>query len=75
MKKHLLFFAVSIFMLLIGLSGYSQDNPRRSDGGAWLYGTYSPKASFFDLHKLGLDYFKVYKDSDNTYELYNRFKV
>ncbi len=74
MKKSI-FILVSIFMLLIGLSGYSQDNPRRSDGGAWLYGTYSPKASFFDLHKLALDYFKVYKDSDNTYELYNRFKV
>ncbi len=72
--KRILFFTASIFMLL-GISGYSQDNPRRSDGAAWLYGTYSPKANFFDLHKLGLDYFKVYKDSDNTYELYNRFKV
>ncbi len=73
MKKSI-FFIISILMLL-GITGYSQDNPKRSDGAAWLYGTYSPKANFFDLHKLGLDYFKVYKDSDNTYELYNRFKV
>jgi hypothetical protein len=34
MKKYL-FFLNNIFMLL-GITGYSQDNPNRSDGAAWL---------------------------------------